>query len=61
VQQRGNLSPAQFEICRVAARKIATSNVQLNDVLNAKDFNKEGMISNEDIITAISDKKVNDL
>jgi hypothetical protein len=33
----------------------------LNEVLNAKDFNKEGLISNEDIITAITDKKVTNL
>lgn len=58
---RGNLSEAQFQICRAAARKIVSSNVQLMDILNAKDFSKEGMLSNEEIITTITDKRIVDL
>lgn len=57
-QQRGNLSQAQYEICRQAARKIASSNVQLMDVLSAKDPNKEGFVSNEDAVAAISEKRI---
>lgn len=50
VSARGNLSEAQFEICRGAARKITAASLPLLDMLNAKDANKEGFVSNEDII-----------
>lgn len=58
---RGKLSEAQYEICRDAARKIVAANLPLLELLSAKDQNKEGFVSCEDIVSAITDKRVANL
>jgi hypothetical protein len=49
-QRRGKLSEAQYELCREAARKITSANLPLLEMLSARDQDKEGFVSNEDVV-----------
>lgn len=42
-QQRGNLSEAQFEVVRMAARKL-TNHMSVHEALTAKDSSQEGLL-----------------
>jgi len=55
------LSKEQYEICRGACRKILTSGANLNELLSARDLEKEGFIGTEDLVQAVSEKRINDL
>lgn len=49
-QRRGKLSEAQYELCREAARKVTSANLPLLEMLSARDQDKEGFVSIEDVV-----------